>query len=178
MKKIVLIGTAALLSFSAFAGRKMNLVKISSGSKFNDISKSVKQELDDKVADGVSLKVTFTKGGNIGAYNPKLKNWSNAEKLVLQILNPTKKILQFDLVIVPKDLKGKSRYNARSDNKVLLKPGMNKIVMELGDFTNNSGDPLELNNIVQYYINPTAKALKATGGTITIYIKKIYIEME
>jgi len=178
MKKIVLVGTAVLLSCSAFAGRKMNLVKISSGSKFNDISKTVKQELDDKVAGGVSLKVTFTKGGNIGSYNPKLRNWNNAEKLVFQVMNPTKKMLQFDLIVVPKDLKGKSRYNARSDNKLLLKPGMNKIVMELGDFTNNSGDPLDFAHIVQYYITPTAKALKATGGTITIYIKKIYIEME
>lgn len=175
MKKTLAITIGFLLAVTVIAERKMNIVKIQAGDTFSDVSKTVTQALSDKHAgsNGISISLVFKGEGSVGAYNPNLKDWSKASKLVIEVFNPAKTFQAFHLVVVPKDLGGKSRYNARSDNKFTLKPGENTISMDLGDFTNNSGTPFDFSNVVQFYIAPIVK--EGETADISIFIKSMYL---
>ena len=175
MKKAFAITMGLLLAVTVVAERKMNIVKIQAGDTFSDVSKTVTQALSDKHAgsNGISISLVFKGEGSVGAYNPKIKDWSKAQKFVMEIFNSAKTFQAFHLIIVPKNLGGKSRYNARSDNKFTLKPGKNKISLDLGDFTNNSGTPFDFSNIVQFYIAPIVK--EGATGDISIFIKSMYL---
>lgn len=156
-----------MMALSAQAGRKMNVVKIQSGETFGDAT--AQQSLSDKHpgSSGISLEVIMAKGKMLGVFNPKLKNWSKAETLVVKAHNPSQKFLKFMLTVIPKDMKGQSRYDARSDSEFVLKPGDNTIPLELGDFVSNAGTPLDMSDILQFYF--------VTETECTIYFQKLYL---
>ncbi len=182
MKKLMVLLLAALvLPFSVHAEKKTNLVKIQGGQTFNDLSKGVTQSLSEENAgegNSASLKVTWESDqAGCGVYNPLLKDWSAASSIVIKVFYPGKAISELNLVVVPKDFKGKSRYEARSDSKYILKPGQNTIKIPLGDLVSNGGQPLDLKQIVHFYFAPDVKAL-AADKQFTIFFQELYLVSE
>jgi len=169
VKRWLAVVCMLLVAFSAQA-RKMNIVKIQTGGTFGDAT--VKQALSEEHPgkNGVSLEVEFAKDTWLGEYNPKPKDWSKAETITIEAFNPSKKIIKFMMTVVPKDLGGQKRYDARSDNPFLLVPNENKIVLDLGDFMSNSGSPLDLSDILQF--NLTTEVPKCT-----IYFQALYLTL-
>jgi hypothetical protein len=182
MKKlIVFLLAAAILPLSVHAEKKTNLVKIQSGQTFNDLSKGVTQSLaEENAGEGntASLKVTWTNAqGSCGVYNPAIKDWSTASSMVVKLFYPGKSISELNLVVFPKDLKGKARYEARSDSKYVIKPGQNTIKIPLGDLVSNGGQPFDLKQVVHFYFAPDAKAL-AADKEYSIFFQELYLVFE
>ncbi|HCE44276.1 MAG TPA: hypothetical protein DET40_12070 [Lentisphaeria bacterium] len=178
MKKLTVFVIAALaLSLNLHAEKKTNLVKIQSGETFSDVSKDVTQALSEENTGGntASLKVVWSGAeGSCGMYNPTLKDWSAASTMVVNVFYPGKAIAKLNLVVVPKDLKGKSRYEGRSDSSYVMKPGQNAVKIPLGDLVTNGGQPLDLKQVVQFYFSPDAKALEAEKA-YTVFFQEIYL---
>ena len=153
MKAANLLAAAAMmLAGSAWAGRVIPLVNIQQGDRPNDCRATVELSEEHPGANGTSLKATFNAEGSFGEWEPKIKNWENVQALTIEVFNPAETPVTGLLTVVPKDLKGKTRYNARSDNKITIKPGQNKITLNPQEFVNNSGDILELNEVVSWFI--------------------------
>ncbi len=153
MKKGLAIVAALMVGTGIFAQERIvPLVKIQGGENFSDAT--AKQALSEEHggASNVSVKVDFSGDSSIGAYNPKLKNWKDAKTLQIKAFNPAQDIKEFVLVVVPKDLKGRKRYEGRSDNKFILKPGDNTVKLDVQGFTSNDGQLFDLSDIVQFYI--------------------------
>lgn len=156
MKNWLATAAMAMMVSTGWAGRVVPLVNIQNGDRPNDSKALVELSEEYPGANGTSLKVTFSAEGTLGDWEPKIKNWNDATKLILDVYNPAEEPVTAILSVVPKDLKGKSRYNARSDNKVTFKPGQNKVVLAPQEMVNNSGDIFALDNIVSWYIAGTA----------------------
>jgi hypothetical protein len=177
MRKFALVLVALLVSLSVLAEKKTNLVKIQSGETFSDVSQGVTQALSEENVGGstASLKVSWGKAdGFCGMYNPTLKDWSTAGSMVVNVFYAGKAIAKLNLVVVPKDLKGKSRYEGRSDSSYMLKPGQNTIKIPLGDLVTNAGQPLDLKEVIQFYFSADAKALEAEKA-YTLFFQEIYL---
>lgn len=178
MKKLIVFLVAALvLPIALHAEKKTNLVKLQSGETFSDVSKDVTQALSEENAGGntASLKVSWSNAeGSCGMYNPALKDWSAASTMVVNVFYTGKSIAKLNLVVVPKDLKGKSRYEGRSDSSYVLKPGQNTVKIPLGDLVTNGGQPLDLKQVVQFYFTADAKVLEAEKA-YTLFFQEIYL---
>ena len=152
MKAWQMAGLVALLATTSWAGRVVPLVNIQKGDRPNDSRATVELSEEHPGANGASLKVTFSAEGTFGDWEPKIKNWSEAHQLIFEVYNPSEAPVTGILTVVPKDLKGKTRYNARSDNKLTFKPGQNTIKVSPQELVNNSGDILDLGDIVSWFI--------------------------
>jgi hypothetical protein len=97
--------------------------------------------------------------------------------MVVKLFYPGKSISELNLVVFPKDLKGKARYEARSDSKYVIKPGQNTIKIPLGDLVSNGGQPFDLKQVVHFYFAPDAKAL-AADKEYSIFFQELYLVFE
>lgn len=158
MKMWLTAAAMAMVVSTGWAGRVVPLVNIQSGDRPNDSKAQVELSEEHPGGNGTSLKVTFSAEGSLGEWEPKIKNWNDSTKLIFEVFNPGEVPVTAILSVVPKDLKGKSRYNARSDNKLTFKPGQNKVVVSPQELVNNSGDIFALDNIVSWYIASTTPA--------------------
>jgi hypothetical protein len=178
MKKTMAILVAALvLPLALHAEKKTNLVKIQSGETFSDVSAGVAQSLSEENAGSgaASLKATWTNAdGSCGMYNPTLRDWSTANAMVVNVFYPGSAIAKLNLVVVPKDLKGKPRYEARSDSSYVIKPGQNTVTIPLGDLVTNGGQPMDLTHVVQFYFTADPKVLEAEK-TYTLFFQEVYL---
>ena len=158
MKMWLAAAAMAMMVSTGWAGRVVPLVNIQNGDRPNDSKALVELSEEHPGANGTSLKVTFSADGTLGDWEPKIKNWNDSTKLIFEVFNPSEAPVTAVLTVVPKDLKGKSRYNARSDSKLTFKPGQNKVVLSPQELVNNSGDIFALDNIVSWYSAGTAPA--------------------
>lgn len=178
MKTTMAILVAALiLPLALHAERKTNLVKIQSGETFSDVSAGVEQALsEENVGSGTaSLKAAWSNAeGSCGMFNPTLRDWSAATSMVVNVFYPGSAVAKLNLVVVPKDLKGKSRYEARSDSAYVIKPGQNNVTIPLGDLVTNGGQPMDLSHVVQFYFTADPKVLEAEKA-FTVFFQEIYL---
>jgi hypothetical protein len=158
MKAGVAAGMMVLMAVTSWAGRVVPLVNIQNGDRPNDSKALVELSEEHPGANGTSLKVTFSAEGSLGEWEPKIKNWNDAHQIILEVYNPSESAVTALLTVVPKDLKGKSRYNARSDNKLTFRPGQNKVTLSPQEMVSNSGDIFDLGQVVSWYIAGTAPA--------------------
>ena len=181
MKKLmVLLLAAAILPLSVHAEKKTNLLKIQAGQTFNDLNAATQSLAEENAGEGntASLKVTWNSDqSSCGVYNPPLKDWSAASSMVVKVFYPGKAIAELNLVVIPKDLKGKSRYEARSDSKYIIKPGQNTIKIPLGDLVSNSGQPFDFKQVSHFYFSPDAK-VTAADKQFTLFFQEIYLVFE
>ena len=174
---IISLLLAGALPFSLYAEKKTNLVKIQSGEMFSDVAADVAQALSEENTGGnaASLKVTWSNAdGSCGVYNPALKDWSAANTLVISIYYPGKDLAKLSLVVAPKDLKGKSRYEARSDSSYMVKPGQNTIKIPLGDLVTNGGQPLDLKEVQQFYFTADPKIV-GSEKSFVLFFQELYL---
>lgn len=171
MKSRILMAAVLMTVSSVWAGRILPLVNIQQGDRPNDSKATVELSEEHPGANGTSLKVTFAAETTMGAWEPKIKNWNDAKQVIFEVFNPTETPITGMLTVVPKDLKGKKRYDARSDNKLTFKPGQNKIMISPQEMVNNSGDVLELSEIVSWYIG------SMTPPDATLFFQRIDIQI-
>ncbi len=158
MRAWQIAGLAVVLASNVWAGRVIPLVNIQQGDRPNDSKALVELSEEHPGINGTSLKVTFSAEGTLGEWEPKIKNWSNVQALTFEVFNPSEIPVTAVQTVVPKDLKGKTRYNARSDNKLTFKPGQTKVTVSPQEMVNNGGDIFELSEVVSWYIASTAPA--------------------
>jgi hypothetical protein len=94
--------------------------------------------------------------------------------MVINLFYTGKQTAKLGLVVIPKDLKGKSKYEGRSDSSYLIKPGQNTVKIPLGDLISNSGQPMDLKDVQHFYLAADSKAFEAEKS-FTIFIQEIYL---
>lgn len=171
MKMWLMAAAVAMTVSTGWAGRVIPLVNIQNGDRPNDSKALVELSEEHPGANGTSLKVTFSADGSLGEWEPKIKNWNESTKLTFEVFNPASVPVTAILTVVPKDLKGKSRYDARSDNKLTFKPGQNKVVLATQELVNNSGDIFALDSIISWYI------ASATPADAVLFFQRIDLQI-
>ena len=169
MSRVVAVLILVVCLLPLAYGQRAMLVNVQKGEMPNDATATMALATDNpEKPGGVSLKVTFGAGA-FGQYNPKLKDWTGFTTMKFFAFNAENKPLDMYLAIRDKQ---STDYGTRIDAPFNLKPGANKVSIDLTNLRRTmSAVPVNLTGISQWFIG---KGTEGAGGVV--YFGDIVLE--
>jgi hypothetical protein len=127
------------------------------------------------------LKVTISKGGDenapygkckFGITRPEKSDWSRWDMLRFSIYNPSDEIIGLGFSI--RDASHPFSYGGRFDTSIMVPPGESEQEIYIQGIATNSGDPLNLKNVIEWYFN----VAPVKDRPIILYFSDIELAME
>ncbi len=138
------------------------LLGFSRGDKPNDTAFENKSTLtleDNSQLGGQVLKITFAAGDSFGVSRGKLSDWRAFRQLAVDVLNPANKNVSISITI--KHAASRS-FRSRADVSSILKPGINRLRVDLATLRNNDKSQPDLSRVQHWYVT-------APGAAPTLY---------
>ena len=155
---IVIAVVSASLLFSVgvvpAAERRVSLLNVSKGMLPNDtaLEKQTKLTIEDapKELGGKALKVVFAQGDSFGmSRGASEKNWKPFAAVEFSAFNPSRKIVKLSFAV----RHGKSTsFRTRVDLPITLKPGKNRVRINIPKMFNVDGSKPDLSDVVHWYL--------------------------
>lgn len=156
---LMLLGV--LISGSVTAADTL-LLAFSRGDKPNDTAFENKSTLtleNNPQLGGQVLKFTFAAGDSFGLSRGKLSDWRAFSQLAVDVLNPASKSVGIALTIKHS---ASRNFRSRADVPFTLKPGVNRLRIDLTTLRNNDKSRPDLSGVQHWYVT-------APGATPTLY---------